>query len=115
MFFGRVVINFVKMRHTLICGVGTQSRVLEKTFPPITPTLFLSQKFPTALCHVYVDLWAILTGYGYQMISEDQKEAEVVKDSHVVTLVVSNNLYLPIHTLCWHTIIIIQKTSVYFI
>ena len=47
-----------------------------------------------AMFIVYVDLWAILTGYGYQMISEDQKEAEVVKDSHVVTLVVSNNLCL---------------------
>jgi hypothetical protein len=36
---------------------------------------------------VTASLWHILTGYGYQMISEDQKEAEVVKDSHVVTLV----------------------------
>ena len=45
--------------------------------------------------HVYLfvyvcsGLWHILTGYGYQMISEDQKEAEVVKDGHVATLVVS--------------------------
>ena len=40
--------------------------------------------------NVLTGLWHILTGYGYQMISEDQKEAEVVKDSHVVTLVVSH-------------------------
>jgi hypothetical protein len=36
---------------------------------------------------VTASLWHILTGYGYQMISEDQKEAEVVKDGHVATLV----------------------------
>ena len=42
------------------------------------------------VCHnVWSGLWHILTGYGYQMISEDQKEAEVVKDGHVATLVVS--------------------------
>ena len=44
-------------------------------------------------------LWHILTGYGYQMISEDQKEAEVVKDSHVVTLVVRARVFNSYHLL----------------
>ena len=37
---------------------------------------------------VCTGLWHILTGYGYQMISEDQKETVAVKDGHTVTLVV---------------------------
>ena len=55
---------------------------------------------------MYVGLWHILTGYGYQMISEDQKEAEVVKDSHVVTLVVSAHVSSLLHwSKVWHKVV----------
>ena len=43
---------------------------------------------------VCIDLWDVLTGYGYQMISEDQKEPEIVKDSHITTITVSFHLPL---------------------